>query len=97
MPSPVREQARFYHSKRWERARLAYLEERHFVCELCGGLATIVHHKVHIDADNVSDPMVTLNPDNFMAVCQACHAKVHGDGVTAEGVAVDADGNVVPA
>ena len=38
----------------------------------------IVHHKIHLDADNIGDPNVTLNWDNLELVCMDCHAAEHG-------------------
>lgn len=90
-------QVAFYRSKQWRKARAAYMEARHHVCERCGRPATIVHHRQHITPGNVSDPSITLNPENFMAVCVDCHAWLHGMQSTAPGLAFDGDGNLTTA
>lgn len=91
-------QVHFYHSRQWRRAREAYLEARHYICERCGKPASIVHHKRYITPENVNDPSVTLNFDNFEALCSECHNVEHfGAGATAEGLAFDHEGNIVAA
>lgn len=52
------------------------------MCERCfaRGIykpAKLVHHIEHVSPDNVDDPHVTLNYDNFQRLCQDCHAEVH--------------------
>ena len=37
----------------------------------------IVHHKIHLTPDNVSDPSVSLAFDNLELLCRTCHAAVH--------------------
>lgn len=89
-------QVAFYRSSAWRRTRAAYLETRHHICERCGRPASIVHHRHHIDANNVDDTSITLNPDNLEALCQECHNREHfGQGVTAPGTKFDANGNLV--
>lgn len=39
--------------------------------------AKVVHHKIHLTPQNISDPSVTLAFDNFQRLCQDCHAAVH--------------------
>lgn len=91
----------FYHSGRWTRTRAAYLDSRHHICERCGGIATMVHHRQYITADTVCDDSVTLAWDNLCALCQSCHLLEHrGDGgayrVTRSGLRFDARGELVP-
>lgn len=83
----------FYHSARWSKARATYLRtpvETEFgtcppnMCELCFASgkvvpANTVHHKVHLTPENVNDPTVSLNPDNFQRLCPDCHAYLHSD------------------
>ena len=91
-------QVAFYHSPQWRRARAAYLEYRHHICERCGRPANFVHHKLHITPENVNDPSVTLDPDNFEALCHECHNAEHfGSGATATGLKFDGDGNLIVA
>lgn len=73
---------RFYTSWAWEKCRKSFLAERGGLCELClkKGLiepATQVHHKKHITPENLDDPMITLNHENLMALCDACHQEQH--------------------
>ena len=88
-------QVAFYKSKRWTKARAAYLETQHHVCERCGAPATIVHHKTYITPENVTDPSVTLTPENFEALCQECHNREHfGTGCTAPGLTFGSNGEL---
>lgn len=73
----------FYKSKAWKSCRAAYMERVGGLCEAClaNGIyrpAEIVHHVVELTPDNVSDPRVSLNPDNLEAVCRECHSMRHG-------------------
>ena len=87
----------FYKSKAWERCRLAFLRSKFFLCERCGGPATIAHHKIWLNEKNINDPTISLSWDNFEALCQDCHNKVHhcDPNVLREGLAFDKDGNIV--
>ena len=72
----------FYDSKQWQKCRDLYAQSVNHLCEVCleKGLCVpgvIVHHKIHLNADNVNDPSVTLNFDNLQLVCTACHNKIH--------------------
>ena len=72
----------FYSSGAWKNCRAAYAKSKHNLCEVClkRGIyrpGEIVHHKVAITPDNISDPSVTLNWDNLQVVCRDCHAKAH--------------------
>lgn len=86
----------FYKSKAWRRCRDAYFHARHGLCERCGAGGKIVHHKVHLTPENIHDPNVALNWDNFELVCQDCHNKEHhSSDVTADGLMFDEDGNLI--
>lgn len=37
----------------------------------------IVHHKVHLTPENISDPGVSLSWDNLELLCRDCHALAH--------------------
>jgi len=67
----------FYHSKAWRSVSAAYMSSKHYLCERCGKPATICHHKKWLNAHNVTDPTVSLNPDNLEAVCIECHNAIH--------------------
>lgn len=71
----------FYNSIAWKRCRAEYLRLNPF-CEEClkefrFTPATHVHHKIFLNAKNVNDPAISLNPDNLEAVCLDCHNKIH--------------------
>lgn len=98
----------FYHSGPWKRNRAAYMRMQvdtpygtcpPYMCERCfehGVLhqAKVVHHKVHLTPENISDPHITLSFGNFMRLCQDCHAAVHSDTPPSR-VTFDERGNVI--
>lgn len=43
------------------------------LCELCGSLATEVHHRVPVSSGG---PL--LDADNLIALCTPCHDRQHG-------------------
>ena len=72
----------FYTSKRWRKSRASFLAEKGGLCELClsKGLiepAVHVHHRKPITPENLSDPRITLDHSNLMALCEACHKAQH--------------------
>lgn len=90
------ERVAFYHSKAWKATQAAYMASRCHVCERCGRAAKIVHHRTHLNADNLHDPSVALSFDNLEALCQACHNDAHfGSRATAPGLGFDKDGNLI--
>lgn len=72
----------FYRSQAWEKCREGFIKYRHGLCERClaRGIykpGVIVHHKIHLTPDNISDPTITLSFDNLQLLCRDCHALVH--------------------
>lgn len=72
---------KFYKSKTWKSASAAY-RAAHPLCEKCltKGIynpAQLVHHRIHIDENNLSNPQITLNPDNLESLCRKCHGEEH--------------------
>lgn len=67
----------FYKGKKWQRVSRLYMTQQNYICERCGGVAVICHHKKYITPANIYDPSVTLNLDNLEALCQECHNKEH--------------------
>ena len=72
----------FYKSKEWKECREAYAKSKRGLCEVClsRGLyrpGVIVHHKIHISEDNITDPSITLCFDNLQLLCRDCHADAH--------------------
>lgn len=98
----------FYHSSAWRRNQAAYMRRAvetpfgtvpPYMCERCyeqGRLvpAKVVHHKVHLNPNNITNPEITLSFNNFMRLCQDCHAAVHS-GTEAPRCSFDEHGNVI--
>lgn len=86
----------FYNSVKWKRTRKAYLSSKCYLCERCGGVAKIVHHKKYVTPSNMYDPNITLNWNNLEALCFDCHNAEHfGTGATAQGLTFDSQGNLI--
>lgn len=88
----------FYQSRKWKDTQKAYMLSKNYICERCGGVAIIVHHKTYISPTNIHDPNITLNWDNLEALCRTCHQNEHfleNKGVTAQGLKFDSNGNLV--
>lgn len=72
----------FYKSKAWKDCRAAYAKSVGGLCEVClkAGIyraGEIVHHKEHINPDNINDPRIILDWNNLQLVCRDCHAELH--------------------
>ena len=72
----------FYNSKAWKDCRTAYKKSVGGLCERClaKGLynpGVIVHHRVHINPNNVKDPQILTDFANLELLCRACHAEEH--------------------
>ena len=83
----------FYKGYKWRKLSRLYMESQNYICERCGGTASICHHRKYITPANINDPAITLNPDNLEALCMDCHNKEHKS--KAGTVIFDAAGNVV--
>lgn len=73
---------RFYKSKQWKKCRAEYIKKCGGLCERCyaQGLIVpgyIVHHKIHLNADNYQDPSIALSFDNLEYLCQMHHNEMH--------------------
>ena len=76
----------FYKSDKWLRCRNAYIQQRIMtdggLCEECHDKpGYIVHHKVILTANNISDPEISLNNNNLEYVCRDCHDQFDGHGL----------------
>ncbi len=93
----MKEYARsFYKSKAWMKTQAAYMSSKNYICERCGGMAKIVHHKTYITPQNINDPNITLSWSNLEALCQDCHNKEHSSaGVCAEGLSFNSKGELI--
>lgn len=72
----------FYATQAWKDTRRNYIKSVGGLCERClsKGIiepAVIVHHKVALTPENVSDLNVSLSWNNLQALCRKCHAEVH--------------------
>lgn len=72
----------FYKSRQWQRCRDLAIQRSGGLCERCAkdGIvkaAVVAHHIKPITPQNITDPSITLNLDNLMALCTECHAAVH--------------------
>ena len=72
----------FYKTRLWRKTSKDYAKRVGGLCERCMNqgkytAGEIVHHKVHVTAETIDDPSITLNPDNLELVCRQCHAKEH--------------------
>ena len=86
----------FYHGKSWKETRQAYLVAQHYLCERCGEIAKIVHHKTYLNRNNINNTDITLNWDNLEALCQDCHNREHHkQQTTAARYKFDRYGNVI--
>lgn len=73
---------KFYSSKAWKDCRRAYAKSVRGLCERClaKGIykpGEIVHHKTHINPENISDLRVILDWSNLELVCRECHSDLH--------------------
>lgn len=88
--------ASFYRSSKWTKCKNSYMSKQNYICERCGGLASICHHKIYLNAENYKNPYVSLNHDHLEALCQTCHNQEHfGTPAIREGLQFDKDGNIV--
>lgn len=72
----------FYKTEQWKNCRDAYAKSVGGLCEKClqNGRyepGEIVHHKVPLTPQNVSDPEISLNWDNLQLLCRMCHGDAH--------------------
>lgn len=67
----------FYKSKEWQVVREYALKRDMYLCRKCGAPAEEVHHKIHLNPENISDVSVSLNPDNLICLCRDCHFAEH--------------------
>lgn len=89
--------SKFYNRKAWHVVRDAYTLSVGGMCERCGQVGTYVHHRTHLNSNNVNDAQMAYSHDNLELLCYECHNKEHfGDAqATVDGIAFDEYGNVV--
>ena len=76
----------FYKSRKWEKCKNSFIDRRINIdgglCEECHeNPGYIVHHKILLTADNISNPEVSLNHELLEYVCKSCHDLFDGHGV----------------
>ena len=88
----------FYNSRTWKECRKQILRRDHYTCQECmANRAEEIHHIIELSPSNIHNERITLNPDNLISLCKACHSRIT-DGYTgdvAEGYYFDDEGNVV--
>ncbi len=72
----------FYKTEAWKSCRDSYAKSVGGLCEHCYSKGRIVpgeivHHKIHLNPQNVNDPNVTLNWENLVLLCRSCHGDEH--------------------
>ena len=72
------ERAKFYNSRRWRKVSRLYMASRHYICERCGGLGVICHHRRPITGADIGDLDKTIGQANLECLCLACHNEAHG-------------------
>lgn len=82
----------FYKGKQWKKVSSLYMTQQHYICERCGGVGSICHHKKYITPWDINNPDATLNMDNLGCLCQECHNQEHSAKVSR--AIFDDDGNM---
>lgn len=93
----------FYKSAAWQDCRRGYIHHRKSIdgglCEVCRErLGYMVHHRITLTQDNISNAEVSLNWDFLSYECKECHDQHEGHGVNRAVLPVcefDSDGNPV--
>lgn len=94
---------KFYNSKAWKECRQSFIAYRITIdggmCEHCKDkLGYIVDHKEELTPENINNPDVTLNHNNFQYLCLVCHnRKTFGinQEVVREGLMFDSNGDLI--
>lgn len=67
----------FYKSKAWQKVSRLYMMSKNYICERCGGVGVICHHKKHLTPFNINNIEITLGENNLECLCQECHNQEH--------------------
>ena len=72
----------FYKSKAWKNCRESYMRQVGGLCEECLAKGQynpgeIVHHKIHLNPENINNSEIALSFDNLQLLCRNCHAQQH--------------------
>lgn len=72
---------KFYDSGEWKKVRKSVLERDFYTCQECGRPdCNTVHHIKPITEMNITNPLITLNPNNLETICRDCHDRIHERG-----------------
>lgn len=86
----------FYNGRRWKATQETYMISQHYICERCGSVARVVHHKEYITPKNIHDVNITLSWSNLEALCMDCHNREHLSGdICAEGLSFNSKGELI--
>ncbi len=68
-----------------------------FLCEICGEVGEIVHHKVPLTEANMHNAKISIANENLQLVCRSCHKRIH-DEMDGKGLRIkfNKDGNIMP-
>lgn len=92
---------KFYDSKAWKDCRKSFIAYRITIdggmCQHCKDkLGYIVDHIIELTPENINNPNITLNHNNFQYLCLECHnKKTFGSDVVREGLMFTAEGDLV--
>ena len=91
---------RFYKSQEWQRCREYVWQRDRGLCVDCLKRGRVtpaeeVHHVIEITPENITDPAITLNPENLVSLCRECHRRRHGTEPEPKRYTVDELGRVV--
>ena len=86
----------FYLSKEWRAARDYIFNRDSGLCVSCGNVGEIVHHKIHLSPQNISDQFISLGEENLELLCRDCHGAEHATQLAAgKEFKFDENGNLV--
>jgi len=87
---------RFYNSKEWIDTRTCYAASKFNLCERCNNSGNLVHHRILLTPENISDVSITLDWKNLELLCIDCHNAEHTINDTDDGYYFDEDGYLKP-
>lgn len=72
----------FYKSAAWIKCRESFIKERQAIdggmCMKCHrNPGYIVHHKIYLSPENITDGSISLNHQNLLYWCKSCHDAEH--------------------
>ncbi|MFP3666561.1 HNH endonuclease [Priestia sp. SIMBA_032] len=87
----------FYNSSAWKKCRKSYIVSVFNLCERCGEIGKILHHKEYLTPENINNPEVSLNHELLEYLCQECHNREHHErfGVVQYGLKFDENGELI--